>query len=201
MNTEGKFLYGDREKRHWDRVAVFGPTYGPDIYDASPAGLAEALAAAVIDETVVLPMSTLTGDFVVPDGVRLLGRGKDSIVVGQVTFGLESTLEDLWIFVDENDDADHLGAVVSAPASVVGDLCYVRGCTIYILQSGVVGGDSIALYAQDNLDVQIWDSDLYGLSAAASGYAIKRRALDQGNVYMWGGRCRGSTAPFRNGTG
>ena len=198
MNTEGKFLYGDREKRYWDRVAVFGPTYGPDIYANSPAGLIEALAAALSGHAVVLPLGAIAGDFTVPDGVRLIGRDPGSIITGTVTLGIESAAEHLWVVIDTDDTVDYNGLVVDAPTAVAGDLCYVRDCHIYVIQTGA-SGKANALYAQHDIDVQIWDSDLYGYSANEQGYAIKKRALQQGNVYVWGGRCRGSTMPFLNG--
>lgn len=84
----GVTLYGDRAD--WIRLGkiLLYKVSGAQmmVYEATSAGLAAALAAAVSGDVVVLPACSITGGpWTVPSGITLRGSGWNSILSGNIT--------------------------------------------------------------------------------------------------------------------
>lgn len=54
-------------------------------YAATAAGMAAAVAAAVAGDTILLPSTTIAGDYTIPVNITVLGRGANSILSGTIT--------------------------------------------------------------------------------------------------------------------
>lgn len=102
-------------------------------------GLDLALAAASDGDVVQLPAGTIGGDHIVPEGVEVVGRGRENTVLsGQITLGDGSVLRDLSVTRSADQAGDLIGVV--APAS---GMAYVVGCNLQVENAT---GDGFACY-------------------------------------------------------
>jgi hypothetical protein len=106
--NDQSFLRGDgvwsKEVNQY-KVVLWDTSAGDTIvYDATPAGLAAALAAADVGDTIVFPVGTITADFTIPAGVAIVGSSRQgSIIDGEVTGNHNSSLQEITIRRTAND--------------------------------------------------------------------------------------------------
>lgn len=160
--------------------------------DGSPAEeyatIAAALAAASGGDTIWLPPGTYSGDVTIPAGVTLVGMSReDCILTGQVTLGDGSVLENLSVIRTAND-ANQLEGVM-APTS---GTAKIYRCNISVSQSG--SGNAYAVSVESAGSLEVWGCYLYGSSASGIGYGGSRTG--GGSLYIYGGRCIGSSYPL-----
>jgi len=148
------------------------------LYPATSAGLDNASAGAVAGDTVWLPARAITGNHTLTADVHYVGISRyASRLTGQITAGGGSTIETLTIETTGTRGLIGPGGGGTAKA---------RDCDII-----VTGASGYAVYVNGD-DVECWNCYLDGNSGGAGygGY----RAL--GNLYVYGGRVVGGTAPF-----
>jgi hypothetical protein len=149
----------------------------------SAATFGSALGAAIDGDVIWYPACEVTGDFTVPDGVTVMGLGRNSILYGCLSLGSSSMASSLKIYVVEESEEEANGVLGN---SGVGD-AHLLNCYIDVENSGkavAIKSNGIDLYAKN--------CHVSAESSAGSGYAYGVG----GNVYVTGGFASGSTAPI-----
>jgi hypothetical protein len=129
-------------------------------YDVDDAGMAAAIAAAGVGDTIEIPPTTLANDYTIPSGVTVMGKSiSDVVLSGQITLSEDAILEHLSITINENDGAIYYGIV--GPS---GGIAYVKQCWVSVTQAG--GGDGYGVSCFDrNGDLHIYDGKVFGSTA------------------------------------
>lgn len=157
-------------------------------FAATDAGLDLASAAATAGDVVWLPAATITGDHALTAGVHYIGVSRyASILTGQITMGAGTTLECVTVSRTANDANALVG--VLGPAS---EVAMLRDCDVSCVQSG--SGAAYAVSVEGGGDLECWTCALYGESTGGIGYGGSRSG--GGNLYIYGGRCEGSSYPL-----
>lgn len=174
--------------RGGDTVLLFDSGGNPLAeFAATSAGLDAASAAAAAGDVVWMPAVTIIDDHVFTAGVHYIGVSRwASILTGEITLGNATTLEICSITRTANDANDLKGII--APAA---GIARIRDCSISCTQAGA--GDAYAVAVESGGSVEGWGSYLNGDSAGGNGYA---GFVTAGNLYLYGGRCVGSTDEF-----
>ena len=177
--------------RGGDTVLLFDSGGNPLAeFAATSAGLDAASAAAAARDVVWIPAVTIANNHVFTAGVRYIGISRwASILTGEVTLGIETTLETCTVSRVVNDGNDLQGVI--APASGTG---WIRDCDVLCDQNGA--GNAYALVVDNDGDIATWMCRVEADSAAGNGYAGYLPGATAGSCYMFGGRAMGSTDIF-----
>ncbi len=159
-------------------------------YSADAAGLTSALLTASSGDTVVVPPRTYAANYTVPEGVAMVGISREStIITGELTLEANSALE--FLTVSRVDNGANTLRAVTAPTA---GTARVHSCNLEVNQSG--GGDAYAVAILSNGSLEVWNSLLWADSGGGNGYGGYRDTEYAGSLYVFGGRCYGSTGPF-----
>ena len=101
-------------------------------YAADAAGLTAALAAMGAGDGVEIPNGTITGNFTIPAGGTLRGRGWASIINGYVLGGVNAKLDNCKVYQSVSTDNDIIGVIGPDAAGTF----YVRDVFIELIQAG-----------------------------------------------------------------
>lgn len=140
-------------------------------YAASADGLTEAMADANEGDVVWLPDTEIALNLVVKDGVGVAGiSSRQSLIIGSITLGSNSSLENLKIIA--TDDVDLVGVTVN-PAEVVEDTlpAFIKGCEIHAYACSSNQATAISMNTGALLDISY--SVVTGHSESGLGYAIE----------------------------
>lgn len=162
-----------------------------DIFDGDDTGFVNANAGATSGDVILLPAKAFTSTITITDGVKVSGWSRFTTTLsGQITGGAGSSVENLTITRAASDGATLIGVI--SPSS---GTFYINGCDIVCTQSG--GGDCYAVSAQVNgTIIEIWNSYLYGnAGGGGTGYGARRDGGTTADMFIYGGRIRGSTDP------
>ena len=157
-------------------------------YSADANGFSSANADAATGDVIWIPPCTITGDYTVTAGAKVVGASRyGSIFSGQITGAASSSIENLSI-TRSADSADTIKGVVDPSSGTF----YINGCNVVITQAG--SGDARAISAETNgTTVEVWNSYLYGNSGSGSGHGTWRDTDTSALIVVFGGRIRGST--------
>ena len=154
-------------------------------YSFTVAGMTAALAAAAIGDAIEIPIGTLTGDYTMVAGVKVVGKSRfATILTGQITGAAGASIENLSNIRTAND-ANALSGIVGQAAGIF----YVHACHVEVTQSGA--GTAAAVRQDAAGTVEVWSTYLSALSVGGAGYATYRTA---GAIVIDGGVRLGSTA-------
>ena len=162
-----------------------------DIFDGDDAGFENANTGAASGDVILLPAKTFTSTITITDGVKVVGWSRFTTTLsGQITGGAASSIENLTV-TRAASDGNTLKGVISPSSGTF----YINGCDIVCTQSG--GGDCYAVSAQVNgTIIEILDSYLYGnAGGGGTGYGARRDGGTTADMFIEGGRVRGSTDP------
>jgi len=163
-------------------------------YSADSNGFDSANADATSGDIIWVPACTIAGGKTIDEGVKVVGASRyATIFSGQITLDIGSTLENLSVIRTSDSGATLEGVVGPGDAGTA----YVNGCDIKATNAGA--GDVYAVNVDGDGDAQYWNCFLYGSSGSGDGYAMWWDGND-GNGYIYGGRCYGSEEPFNNST-
>ncbi len=170
------------------RILLFDSEGSPQAnYPATSDGLDSASAAASAGDVVWMPAGTISGDHTLAAGVHYIGLSEWAcILTGEITTGIDTTLEVCSVTRTANDGNDLKGIVAGAASGTA----KVRVVSVTCTQSGA--GDAFAISAEGAGDIEIKVSSVYGNSIGGAGYGA-RRGIGAGNVYLYATRTRGST--------
>ena len=126
-------------------------------YAADATGLAAALAAMSSGDIVGDWVGTITGDFTIPAGGTLRGRGWASKINGQITLGAGAIVQTL----DNTHSGDVAGNIIAIVPPESG-MAYVIGCRV---AGNNATGDGYAVYGNNENVTFLWSR----LSAQSAG--------------------------------
>ena len=171
------------------RILLFDSEGSPRAdYPATSDGLDSASVAATAGDVVWLPAGTIAGDHTLAASIHYIGQSQWAcILTGEITTGVDTTLEVCSVTRTANDGNDLKGIVAGAASGTV----KVRAVSVTCTQSGA--GDAFAISAEGTGDIEVRVSDVYGNSVGGAGYGAWR-GIGAGNVYLYATRTRGSTA-------
>jgi hypothetical protein len=153
-------------------------------YSFTAAGMTGALAAAASGDGITLPIGTLTGNYTMIAGVKVIGKSRfATILTGQITGAAEASVENLSITRTANDGNALSGIVGQASGTF-----YVHACHIKCTQSGA--GTAAGVRQDAAGTVEIWSTKLLSGSVGSS-YGSYRTA---GAIVIDGGATLGTTA-------
>lgn len=154
-------------------------------YSPSPAGFAAALSASASGDAIELPIGTLTGNYTMTAGVKVVGKSRfATILTGQITGADEASIENLSITRTAND-ANALDGVIGQASGTF----RIHACHITVTQSG--SGTACGVKQESAGAIEIWSTYLYGNSVGGDGYGSYRTL---GAISIDGGATLGSTA-------
>ena len=162
-----------------------------DVFDADDDGFETANTGANSGDVILLPPKTFTSTATITDGVKIIGWSRFTTTLsGEITGGASSSIENLTVS-RALSDASTLKGIISPSSGTF----YINGCDIITTQSGA--GDSFAVSAEVNgTIIEIWDSYLYGnAGGGGTGYGARRDGATTADMFIYGGRVRGSTDP------
>ena len=147
-----------------------------------------ALTKAYSGDIIEISGGTVTGNYTMIAGVRVIGKSRwATILTGQITGAAGASIENLSIIVSADDASDLVG--VDSPAS---GTFYINGCDIEVTQAGA--GNAYGLSVDVNgTTIDVWNSYISGDSTGGDGYAAYH---SDGSAYIYGGRAYGSTGSF-----
>jgi len=145
-------------------------------------GLLAAAGASVAGDVIEMPAGTIVGDFAVPAGVILRGRGWQSILEGQLTLGAGAGAEHLKVFQDVDTADDIIGIIGPATGEAT-----IRDVQVSLNQAGA--GKALGLLSAGGTlrayECEVWVSgatgSVWGIAAATGGIV----EMNQGQVRAW----------------
>ena len=185
--TVGGTLYLPREQAIW--LLDSGGAAIKD-YSADASGFASANADAATGDVIWIPPCTITGDYTITAGAKVVGASRyGSIFSGQITGGAASSIENLSINRTA-DSGDTLKGVIDPSSGIF----YIHSCDVTVVQAGA--GDARGISAETNgTTVDVWNSYIYGSSGSGTGNGTWRDTGTSAVIVAYGGRIRGSTTP------
>jgi hypothetical protein len=161
-------------------------------YDFGSGGFNQALAAAASGDVVWVPPGTIPGNFVVPNGVHVMGISRQSVIFnGRCNLGQLSTIEQLSIQRTANDGSSLIGVVNH---DALGVSSQIINCYIQCEQNGT--GSVRAISMEGNGDLEVWHSNLDAIGNGGLAHAAVHEITSGGNLYVYNSRAHGTTAPF-----
>lgn len=160
-------------------------------YSADSSGFSSANADASSGDVIWIPPCTVAGNHTLTAGAKVVGASRyATIFSGQITGGASSSIENLSVTRAAND-ASTLKGVISPSSGTF----YIHSCSITCTQSGA--GDSYAVSAQtDGTIIEVWNTYLYGnAGGGGTGYGAYRDPGTSADLFIYGGRTRGSDSP------
>ena len=167
-------------RERFGRIALFSTALS--LYDADDSGMATAIAAAVSGDTIRIPPCTLSGNYVIPAGVTVVGKSiEDCVFSGQVSLSNGSTLENISII--------RSGGLISAISGVTTAL----GCVTATMRNVKVAvsnsvGPAYAVHISSGGDISAHNAELLA-EIGSVGYAV---CVSSGDFYHYGGRAIGT---------
>jgi hypothetical protein len=161
-----------------------------DKYDygqSSAAAFGSAISDATNKDIIFIPTCYIEGNFTIPEGVTVIGKGVNSIIDGKVTLSNRAEIKNLSVVRVEDNEAE-VNCITTVGDSDPDEVANMTNCLAYIENSGravaVIGG---------NCPLNSIESWAYGKSNADDGYAY--RTPGNQKIYVSGGLAWGSTAP------
>ena len=156
-------------------------------YAGTSAGLDAASAAATAGDVITIPTIIIGDDHILTADVHYKGISRyATVLTGMITGGAGTTLECLTVERTAND-ANILRGIVGPATGTM----KIRDCDVTTTQSGA--GNSYAVCSEAGGDVEVWLCAIDGQSVGGIGYGGNRAGA--GNLYIYGGRCVGSSYP------
>lgn len=154
-----------------------------NVYDPSDSGFDEAIASTPAGGQILLPPITLSDDHSFTSGISVVGMSRrNTIIGGKLTVGADGSLENLRVI------ATGSGSLAGVEGSIAGTFI-IENCDILATNSG--SGFTCALH-DNGTTFYVYSSYLYG-SSGGSAYAAWSSA---GQIYIYSGKCYGSTDVF-----
>lgn len=151
----------------WYRIwLIYGDGTIPSDYPVTSAGFESALNAASSGDIIRVFAATISGDFIVPAGVAVVGDGEKTVFTGRLNLKSNSVLSNVSVTRTANS-ADDLIAI-AGPATD-GNTAYLFNVDASAVQSGA--GDAVGLLVQDG-DVVSQVCTFTGTSTSGSGYGV-----------------------------
>jgi len=161
-------------------------------YSADSNGFSSANADASSGDIIWVPACTIAGDKSITAGVKVVGASRyATIFTGQITLGVESSLENLSIN-RSSDDASTLKGAIGPGSS---GTAYINGCDVKASNAGAGNAYGISVETS-GAAIECWNSYLYGNSGSGTGMAAWRDTGTSASIYIYGGRAYGSTQSF-----
>lgn len=137
-------------------------------YVATDAGLTAALAAMTAGDTVELPSVTIVGGpWTIAHGT-LCAKSLATVLSGQVNLSDGTHLENCCVHRDESSASDIYGIVVPD----AGCVAYVRGCNVYVNNSGAGMGIGVLAFCRGTLGTGTDDPGLVDCTVYGSSYDV-----------------------------
>lgn len=150
-------------------------------YEASEAGLAAAIAAAVSGNMISLPPSTIEGDHSVPAGVSLFGVDRNrSILTGQISLASNAHLGKMSVIRSGASGAALKGVILTGNAARLND------CVVDVTNTG---GEAVGVYCNTGISAYV-DDCFVSATGSTQGYGCY---VNNGTLYIQSGRITGST--------
>jgi len=151
-------------------------------YPALLVGLLAAAGASIAGDVIEMPAGTIVGDFAVPAGVMLRGRGWQSILDGRLTLGVGAGAEHLKVFQDVDTADDIIGIIGPATGEAT-----IRDVQVSLNQAGA--GKALGLLSNGGTlrayECEVWVSgatgSVWGIAAVTGGIV----EMNQGQVRAW----------------
>ena len=154
---ELEWLTVNTEYYQLDMIILYTPL--AVLFNANDTGMAQAIAAASSGDTIWIPPSTYSDDYVVPAGVTVKGNSRDGVIFsGEFTLNSGSKLENLSVIRSENDSNTYYGVKTSLDTDETAEL---YNCTISVTQAG--GGDGYGVNCAYGT-LNLFYSRIYGSS-------------------------------------
>jgi hypothetical protein len=179
-----------------NRIWVFlqgSPAVG---FDVTTLGLELALLASIADDIVDIPAGTLTGDFWIPYGVEVKGKGRDNTIIEGTIYGEEySTLSSVLV-KNYASSSENLYGVIAPSTGIYSEesdlrTCFqVIDCYIKIRNSGI--GNSYGFTTELGGELYLEKTSINSISDSGEGYA----GIYDASFWHKHGTAHGSTNRF-----
>jgi hypothetical protein len=179
-----------------NRIWVFqqgSPAVG---FDVTTLGLELALLASIADDIVDIPAGVLVGDFWIPSGVEVKGKGRDNTIIEGTIYGEEYSILSSVLIKNYTESSESLYGIIAPSTGIYAEeedlrTCFqVVDCSIKVYNSGT--GNSYGFTTEAGGELYLEKTSINSNSNLGEGYA----GIYDASFWHKHGTAHGSTNRF-----